>query len=71
MRLKLRATGATRRGIVDSMDPSTDVELLAKLLVARLVVLCGRSEAARILEQVVAELKMAGPRERRPPALDE
>jgi hypothetical protein len=39
----------------------TDVELLARLLVARLVLLCGRSEAVRILEWVVAELKAAVP----------
>jgi hypothetical protein len=38
----------------------TDVEIVARLLVARLVVLGGRPEAIRILEQVVAELKAAG-----------
>jgi hypothetical protein len=39
------------------MDTPTDVELIAKLLVARLVALCGRSEAVRILEQTIAEMR--------------
>jgi hypothetical protein len=56
---KCTQTRDSARGIVGGMDTPTDVELVARLLVARLVVLCGRSEAVRILEQVIADVKAA------------
>ena len=54
-----RTTAATYRAIVGGRDTPTDIELIARLLVARLVVLCGIDEAVRILERVVADMKTA------------